>query len=222
MRRFVVLLAVVATAAWLAPARAAEVEGPVGRPCAMALTGDGQSATAVFGGAAYAASGTVTCTVRIGGWGVRHSDRAAGSVSASLTGAVVVPLTTATFPLRDWEYAEVCTTYAAPGGPTLYWTVAEHAYDDLPDAGHPSRVAGHWSTDPSSLCRDPGCQFCPIDPLGPVDDVGRLVDAYTCPVLAALAGTYGVVTVTSDGDVYLAGELFWDCPPPLVAAAAAG
>ena len=34
-----------------------------------------------------------------------------------------------------------------------------------------------------------------------------------CPVLASLAGTYGPVTINGEGDVYIDGEPFWDCPP---------
>ncbi|HWL35972.1 MAG TPA: hypothetical protein VNQ77_07240 [Frankiaceae bacterium] len=38
-------------------------------------------------------------------------------------------------------------------------------------------------------------------------------DEAACPAFTSLAGSYGVVTVTSQGDVYVAGEPTWDCPP---------
>ena len=41
----------------------------------------------------------------------------------------------------------------------------------------------------------------------------ELDPALVCPAVAALAGRYGVVTIEGDGDVYVAGGLFWDCPP---------
>lgn len=59
----------------------------------------------------------------------------------------------------------------------------------------------------------------PPDPLGPVlalvDDAERtVVDPLLCPVLAETAAYYLDDTyVTSEGDVYVAGELVWDCPP---------
>lgn len=40
----------------------------------------------------------------------------------------------------------------------------------------------------------------------------QAVDPVTCPVLATLAGAYGPVTVTPEGDV-AAGPVTWDCPP---------
>jgi hypothetical protein len=39
------------------------------------------------------------------------------------------------------------------------------------------------------------------------------IDPRVCPVLAAHAGSVGPVTIDGQGDVYIDGELFWDCPP---------
>lgn len=39
-------------------------------------------------------------------------------------------------------------------------------------------------------------------------------DELLCPVYAsATPGVPGVVDITPEGDVYVAGTLFWDCPP---------
>ena len=38
-------------------------------------------------------------------------------------------------------------------------------------------------------------------------------DYAACPALAAMAGSYGVVTINSQGDIYVDGEPTWDCPP---------
>jgi len=34
-----------------------------------------------------------------------------------------------------------------------------------------------------------------------------------CPLLMALSGSYGPVVIEPEGDVFVAGEIFWDCPP---------
>jgi hypothetical protein len=47
------------------------------------------------------------------------------------------------------------------------------------------------------------------DPMDPV-----VLDPLVCPILASLAGDYaGVVTINSQGDVFLLGEPSSDCPP---------
>ena len=40
-----------------------------------------------------------------------------------------------------------------------------------------------------------------------------VIDPAVCPVLAGLAGTYGPVTINAQGDIFIDGEAFWDCPP---------
>ena len=40
------------------------------------------------------------------------------------------------------------------------------------------------------------------------------VDWWLCPLLVQLSpGVPGVLDVTAEGDIHLAGEFFWDCPP---------
>ena len=39
------------------------------------------------------------------------------------------------------------------------------------------------------------------------------VDPTMCPVLASQAGTYGLVVINAQGDVFVGGEPQWDCPP---------
>jgi hypothetical protein len=47
-----------------------------------------------------------------------------------------------------------------------------------------------------------------------LNDVLTVPDPVVCPVLGGLApGQPGIVDVTPEGDVYVAGEWFWDCPP---------
>lgn len=49
------------------------------------------------------------------------------------------------------------------------------------------------------------------DPPPPSPD--EYVTSLVCPHLATMAGDYGIVTIRYDGDVYVSGEWFWNCPP---------
>jgi hypothetical protein len=42
---------------------------------------------------------------------------------------------------------------------------------------------------------------------------GPRYDEWVCSALKASAGTYGPIAVNAQGDVFLGGEPFWDCPP---------
>jgi hypothetical protein len=63
----------------------------------------------------------------------------------------------------------------------------------------------------------------PWDPLGPVRDVVDIlneaffephVDPALCPILAAqYPGVPGIVDIDWEGDVYVLGAGYWDCPP---------
>ena len=47
-----------------------------------------------------------------------------------------------------------------------------------------------------------------------VNDVLILLDPTICAILAQFSpGVPGVLDITPEGDVYVAGEFFWDCPP---------
>ena len=60
---------------------------------------------------------------------------------------------------------------------------------------------------------------CPIfhDPDWPPpffwDTLWGIVDPVVCPVIAAAQGTYGPVDIDEQGDIYIVGELFYNCPP---------
>ena len=45
------------------------------------------------------------------------------------------------------------------------------------------------------------------------EHVGQQTDSVTCPVMASTAGSYGAVSIDGQGDIYVNGELFYDCPP---------
>ena len=51
-----------------------------------------------------------------------------------------------------------------------------------------------------------------------IDQIIRVLiwaDPWICPVIGSLSGIWvpGVLDVTPEGDVYVAGEYLWDCPP---------
>ncbi len=56
-------------------------------------------------------------------------------------------------------------------------------------------------------------QIPPQAVLDALNSVLEQIDPTICPVLAGLAGTYGVITVGSDGDISVNGGLVYDCPP---------
>ncbi len=39
------------------------------------------------------------------------------------------------------------------------------------------------------------------------------LEVWLCPQLAAISGHYGPVYIAPDGDVYVNGDLVYDCPP---------
>ncbi|HVF03640.1 MAG TPA: hypothetical protein VNA20_02250 [Frankiaceae bacterium] len=56
----------------------------------------------------------------------------------------------------------------------------------------------------------------PIPPPVVTDALNEVLaefDAATCPILASYAPGSGPVTIDTDGDVWIAGERAWDCPP---------
>lgn len=82
------------------------------------------------------------------------------------------------------------------------------------------------TTEPPCYEKCPGAELCPILPQWifdllnlPNDLVIQYVDPQVCPQLVKLAGAYGPITVTADGDVYvpdpldLFGGPIYDCPP---------
>ena len=56
-------------------------------------------------------------------------------------------------------------------------------------------------------------QVPPQEVLDIINSVLELVDPTICPVIAALAGTYGPILINTQGDIYINGGGFYDCPP---------
>lgn len=226
--RAVLLVPLVVVAAAAGPAPVAAASGPpTGAQCGFAAMTDptGTWIGEMAGGpvaAPGAASVQLTCSIHVGN--TTHSGGAVVSESS-----VVGPGVTALEPrpvsyyAEDWEVVVMCTQVTVDA--TTWY------YGD-----------GVWTTDPGTSCVSPlwppvepfpdlpppvdvvvGGVLCLLGPsLRSCDTVDPLldyvfvdtVDPVLCDVLDDLGpGEPGVVEVRDDGDVYVGGEWFWDCPP---------
>lgn len=224
------LACVVAAIAVTAPAGAAAAgTPPEGRRCTFLASSshvedeghDGQ-----INGGPLAAPGSeisIRCSIHVGN--ATHSGPAAVSESAGPARDVVaLPPTPMSYLAAHDDVVATCTE-ATVDGTTWYWDTTAWTTD--PDAPcDVSRTVTIWPPE----CPDhPVCAVEDVLPLlpppvrGVVDYVGCIVlggpglcsfDYAVCPLLAALApGVPGALDVRPDGDVYVGGEFFWDCPP---------
>lgn len=152
------------------------------------------------------ASLTLKCTIQVGATGSTHLGPDSASASASASGVVVLGPTTISYSAAVGLDVFLCTQVTVNG--------EIHYYNS---------IDGEWSLDASVGCALAISQE--VDP-GPV---GGELDPLLCPLLWELAplfpppplGPLGAIIymVRQDGpdydgaDVYINGELFWDCPP---------
>jgi hypothetical protein len=189
------------------PAHADPVSGPTGLPCRYVPAGDptAPAGTGVLVGGPYLATGTLTCTV--GGW-----DAAPEATAIAQGGPVLVAAGLATYSRGLQLTTAVCTSFTPPGGATLYLN-----HQVAGDPGIWSIYRGWCGTSPDPrLPTDPGTLWEWVaDLLTTCDDCGpNPVDAYTCAALVMLyPGAPPAVVVEPEGDVYVDGQFFWDCPP---------
>lgn len=111
------------------------------------------------------------------------------------------------------------------GGPvalTCRLTVNGTTVAAVSSAGAPVFGQSAWATvDPTDVVRvcsdvtQHGATATTCAPWLPVQQgtVWLVVDPAVCGVLIGLEGTYGVAEIDAQGDVYVGGELFYDCPP---------
>lgn len=146
--------------------------------------------------AANPVAGTITCSISVNG-------AIAASTAASGT-AVLATAGRATYAASDTDVVELCetVTYRDGTGTTACSAVTK-------DAGPPQEV---W--DALDAAYETGRQI--VESL-----VKGVADPTVCPVLAGLSGEYGAVTVNPEGDVYVVGDVLWDCPPYDIAPAPA-
>jgi hypothetical protein len=237
MRRLLVLLVLLvltalAALAVAAPAPATAAGPPAGVPCRFdAVQADavgGDAWNAVLAGGPVAAAGepvSVTCAIRVGD--LRYAAPAAASVTGPvLPGVGVLAPAAVSYRAGDADPVAVCTS-ATVGATTWHWDGAAWTTDSgasCPASGLPGRdvLVAVLEALPEPARAVVGYVLCLAYPSwGPrttcdvteVLDSLAAADAVVCPVLAALPGVPGVVEVRPDGDVYVLGELFWDCPP---------
>lgn len=127
---------------------------------------------------------SVSCEVRVDGSTVAATHPGFGTQGATTQGQV-------TYTASDTQDVDLCAV----------WTAGQ--------------TSGEVCADTTSTQLPPQEVVDLIDVvLGLVSDTSTVADPLVCPLLAGLSpGVPGVVDIYSDGDVALAGELFWDCPP---------
>jgi hypothetical protein len=226
------LAALAVTTAPLAPAHAAAGPPATTSPCSV-VTVDGSAASgeevAVFSGR-VAAPGAAAVSVRCS----LHADNDThdGPAVAEATGgptphAAAIPVAVTTHPYDETAVEYLCGE-ATVDGTTWYWTglgwstaagsgcgVLVNLSDCLAygSCGQWEYVPWDdvpWDSVPPAL--QPAVAFVRCEAFA-FDRVG-CPDAAVCPYLAALApGEPGVVDIRPDGDLYVAGQSIWDCPP---------
>jgi len=163
------------------------------------------SQTGVLYGGPIAQNGTLTCTIKVNVG--THAGAYVNGATRSATG------TNGTTVLQPGV-----VSYISPPGEPVYSCAAfnDGSVNWVLDARTNTWV--NASTTPDAECHlaisggtdDP--IFDPIFDL--LDLVGTTLDTVICPVLAELEGDYaGLVTINAQGDVFIAGDPFWDCPP---------
>lgn len=199
---------VVATS-FVTPAYAAH--GPDGRKCAYNSSTDPnpeappETMTGQINAGPLAGSGTVTCIIQVDNQ--FHSGPNVVSAVASGTDVVVLSPTLVSYNSPENSQDYLCTQWTnADGSGTVYW--------DVP--------SGTWSHDPNTA----QCGAATQVSTGPAIDLlnetlFEPLDALIiCPLLVTAANTVPVGTGPADplwldpedGDVYVLGDRFWDCP----------
>jgi hypothetical protein len=158
-------------------------------------------------------NGTLKCTIKAGV--NTHTGTTAPGQSASLSGTgtagvtVVAPgIVSYVSPPETDVY--VCDQFTDSANVTYYWDGDNNVWTTS-SAVNCELAIGAGTDDPI---------FDPVfDLLDTIDALLQsvekdVIDPLVCPVLATLQGDYaGLVTINAQGDVFIAGTPFWDCPP---------
>ena len=204
-------------------------DGPRGRGCNYSVSsdpspeaGDDAMTGQVNAGPMLAdAGGTLRCIIR-----VNVNSQAGGGVAADVScpadpnGGVIVCATTVDYTSGEDDQDYLCMSYRKPDGSWLYW----HPYDHKGDLDWRNDEPGHWTSTSDQPCT------LPLQITGPGPDPVFLIDALTCPEIAAHAGvgpnnTYlidweGDILINLHGhgplkahyEAHWENELIWDCP----------
>jgi hypothetical protein len=204
---------------FVTPATAAEPTTPPDQTCSFTSVTDPSpeaGENAQFGyidGGPILQNGTITCTIQVGGAFHSSANNGASASATGTNGFTYLPPTLVSYSSPPLTPVYLCTQFTDTDNVTWYW-------DDIP---------GDWTTDPNSDCglaisggtSDP--IFDPVFEL--IDTIFDLltqvekdvIDPVVCPALALLddivPDVAGVLEIQDDGDLYVAGEFIWDCPP---------
>ena len=75
-------------------------------------------------------------------------------------------------------------------------------------------LSGDGAVEATCTAGDPAANVEPCNLVESLCNILPAVDSIVCPIVALLSpGVPGVVDITPEGDVRIAGELLWDCPP---------
>ena len=198
-------------AAFAAPVTAhAAVSDPFGSGCQFTGTEDPTAETGTVTGVlsggplilvnddnSGVGSGTLTCRLQVN----EPTHTGTGpAVSGHGTGVVSAGPSEASFTASETDNVYLCMEFTDDStGVTYYW-------DDS---------TGTWTTDPDGPCGLAGIVFGVVHCLVPPYWCGvtRLVDPAICATLAGLSPGVPPVYIDWDGDVWINGVKWFDCPP---------
>ena len=201
---------------------------PDGEPCDFTATnagaGPGEAWTGELHGGPLFAPGAVLslrCSIHAGN--AAHAGPAVAVATAGPADGAVVLAPQAVSYAAPADPGHVVCTEATVDGTTWYWTGAYWTTDAGATCPVSRDIPGDWFWN-WFVCLESFCSpdfvldHLPDDPaFDPVRDAARCAWAgLSCHVTCDTAGTPGVPGVLefrADGDIYLLGELFWDCPP---------
>ena len=207
MRKIVLAgLAVAVGAGFAAPASAAAPTSPPDRGCGFSSATDpnpeapDNTQTGQINGGPIAQSGTITCTIQVGGVGLHSEPDNGAKASATGTNGTTVPnptLISYTSPPNTNVY--LCSQFTDTSNVTWLYDDADGVWENA--AGNTTATCG--------LATSAGTD----DPL--IQGISEQIDLIVCPVIGLLdpVDVSGVVTVDSDGDINVLDDEFWLCPP---------
>lgn len=154
------------------------------------------------GTAGYPASVTLTCSVQVGRYHPDDPDDAT-TTGSGVNAAVALPEPFDVAKPGEWEWIGLCSRVDVTDaeGTRTFWK----DYDN-----------GMWVSWPTC---DDGVQCLAIGPgcmweLAMLEWLLERSEPKVCAAFVALApGIPGTVDIEPDGDLYVAGEWIWDCPP---------
>jgi len=196
-----------AAACLAAPAGPVSASAPsdVEQPCSATAAPDpnpeapDHTETWTLEGGPIAQNGTLTCTILVGGGLHAYADSGAKASATGTNGVTVLAPTPVTYTSPPNSNVYICDEFTDAAGVT-------YVYDDLdgawePAAGNTTAGCRYWIW--NRLRDDP---FIQGDP--PLADIDCLILSLLVPVDVA-----GVVAIRRDGDIEVAGDDLWICPP---------